>query len=126
MKDTPRNIVRRLAGDIVERRLQSENDGLTAPVPPDDLADKLSEIGFDASPAVAESFFEVASRLCIKEAKEDEGSRTARFSDLVLACLDTPSPVSALTNVGRFLENAGSPAVFLDTIAQAPPLVEML
>jgi glutamate-ammonia-ligase adenylyltransferase len=126
MNDTPRHIIRRLAGDIVEGRLRAENGRLPAPGPPDDLADWLAKIGFDASPTAAESFFDVAARLCLCDASEDEGSRIARFTDLALACLDAPSPVSALTNLRRYLENAGSPAVFLDTIAQAPPLIEML
>jgi glutamate-ammonia-ligase adenylyltransferase len=120
MKDAHRHIIRRLAGDIVERRMRAEDERLPDPGPPEGLADRLSEVGFEAAPSVSDSFFDVASRLCISESAEE------KFCDLVLACSDAPSPVSALTNLRRFLETSGSPPVFLDTIGEAPPLVDML
>jgi glutamate-ammonia-ligase adenylyltransferase len=104
----------------VETRLRAAEDGLPGPGPPEDLVDGLAGAGFSASPSIAASFYEVGARLCISEPAEE------KFTDLVLACLDAPSPDSALTNLHRFLENLGSPVVFLDTVVQAPPVVDML
>jgi glutamate-ammonia-ligase adenylyltransferase len=120
MKDALRHIIRELAGDIVERRMRAQDERRPVPGPPEDLVDKLSQIGFDTSSTASDSFFDVASRLCIDDSAEE------KFCDLVLACLDAPSPVSALINLRRFVETAGSPTVFLDIVANAPPLVEML
>jgi glutamate-ammonia-ligase adenylyltransferase len=126
MKDSVRDIIRRLAGDIVERRMQAEDGRLPPPGPPGDLADVLSDVGFDASSTSAESFFDVASRLCFDEASQNRVLRVEQFSELALACLRAPSPSSALTNLHRYLEHTGSPAVFLDTLRAAPPLTGML
>jgi glutamate-ammonia-ligase adenylyltransferase len=120
MNDTPSHIIRRLAGDIVERRMRAQEEGQPPPPLPEDLAGRLSSVGFDASPTTAESFYDVASRLCVNEQAEE------KFAELSLACLSSPSPSAALTNLRRHLDNSGGSAVFLDTIAQAPPLVDML
>jgi glutamate-ammonia-ligase adenylyltransferase len=126
MKDSIRDIIRRLAGDIVERRMRADNGRDPAPGPPGHLAEDLSGIGFDASPPTVGSFFEVASRLCLEETAEDRDLRIEQFTDLAAACLDSPSPSSALTNLHRYLERTGGPAVFLDTVRRAQPLADML
>jgi glutamine synthetase adenylyltransferase len=120
MTDTARTTIRRLAGDIVEQRLRAADDHLPVSEAPAGVSADLAGIGFTASPSVADSFSELVRRLCINESAEE------KFADLAIACLESPSPDSALTNLRRFLEISGSPAVFLDTIAQAPPLVDML
>jgi glutamate-ammonia-ligase adenylyltransferase len=120
MSDTPSDIIRRLAGDIVESRMRAQAEGQPPPGPPEDLAERLSAVGFDPSPATADSFFDIASRLCTNEPAEE------KFAELVLACLSSPSPSAAVTNLHRHLENSGGSSVFLDTIGQAPPLVDML
>jgi len=126
MKNSVRDIIRRLAGDIVESRLQAEVGHQPPPGPPDGLGDQLSGIGFDGSPTSVESFFDVANRLCGDEAARDSDLRIDQFADLALACLDAPSPTSALTNLHRYLERTGNPSVFLDTLGAAPPLGDML
>ena len=45
MKDSDRDNIRRLAGDIVERRMQADDDQRPAPGPPDGLREGLSAIG---------------------------------------------------------------------------------
>jgi len=126
MNNSIRDIIRRLTGDIVERRMRADDGRERAPGPPGRLADDLSEIGFDASQSTVSSFFEVASRLCVDEVAQDRELRVEQFAELAAACLDSPSPSSALTNLHRYLERTGGSAVFLDTIRRAPPLAEML
>ncbi len=120
MTGTPRTIIRQLAGDIVEQQLRAADDHLPVSGTPETVTDGLSGVGFTTSTSVADSFYNLVSRLCINEAAEE------KFTDIVLACLDSPFPDSALINLRRFLENSGSPAVFLDTITQAPPVFDML
>ncbi len=126
MKDSDRDNIRRLAGDIVERRMQADDDQRPAPGPPDGLREGLSAIGFGDSPGLAGSFFDVVTRICADETGESRDSRIDQFTALAAECLDSPSPSSALNNLHRYLERTGNPAVFLDTIRQAPPLAEML
>ena len=126
MKNSYRDNIRRLAGDIVERRMQADDDRRPAPGPPDGLREELSAIGFGDSPGTAGSFFDVAMRLCAVGAGENRDSRIDQFTALAAECLDSPSPSSALNNLHRYLERTGDPTVFLDTIRQAPPLAEML
>jgi glutamate-ammonia-ligase adenylyltransferase len=126
MKDSVRDIIRRLAGDVVERRMRADDGHQPAPGPPDQLAETLSGIGFDASPSTAHSFFDVACRLCVEGGAEDRARRVDQFSDLAAACLEAPSPAAALINLHRYLERTGGASVFLDTIRRAPPLADML
>lgn len=121
MKKSLRDKIRSLTGDIVESKKRAESDRSGIPSMPEDLPLRLAGIGFaDPTPGAAESYHAVALRLCVDESSEES------FADLVLACLASPSPVNALVNLRRFLESGPSPGVFLDTISQAPPLVEMI
>ena len=120
MDETARNIIRSLAGDLVEARLRASEANAPKPVIPDDLGGRLARAGFEPTMGIAQSFVELADRLCAGDGTED------RFTDLMLLCLDAPSPGTALTNLHRFIEHIGGSWVFLDTISQAPPLAEML
>ncbi|MGD8412978.1 MAG: hypothetical protein PVF33_02025 [Candidatus Latescibacterota bacterium] len=126
MTDSVRDIIRRLAGDIVERRLRAEDARESAPGPPAELADTLAGIGFDDSASTADSFVDVATRLCVEGSAEDRDFHVDQFTDLTVRCLESPSPGSALTNLHRYLERTGGPSVFLDTIRRAPPIADML
>ncbi len=59
MNDALSHIIRRLAGDIVESRMRAREEGQPPPPPPEDLSERLSSVGFDASPTTAESFFDI-------------------------------------------------------------------
>lgn len=45
---------------------------------------------------------------------------------LVCACATTPSPDDAIRNLDRLVEQAGTPGVFVNTVALAPPLLQMV
>jgi len=54
------------------------------------------------------------------------GIDPVEIAALVFACIATPSPDDAMRNLDRLLEQTGSPAVFVDTVVHAPPLLEMI
>jgi glutamate-ammonia-ligase adenylyltransferase len=126
MTNSVRDIIRRLAGDMVESRLRADDAHEPAPGPPEKLAKTLAEIGFDESPSTVNSFLDVAIRLCVEGTADDRGFRVDQFTDLAAGCLESPSPGSALTNLHRYLERTGGPSVFLDTLRRAPPLADLL
>ena len=120
MKRALRDMIRSLTGDIVESKMRPETDHTGSIASPKDIPIRLAEIGFLESAATAESFVAAAVSLCADESSEE------RFADLILACLASPSPGAALTNLRRYLERTPSPAVFWGTIGQAPPLIDIM
>lgn len=83
------------------------------------IEDHLQMCGFiDAGSA------SVLRSLCRRLFSVDtDGSEVAT---IVTACTSVPSPDDAIRNLDRLLEQAGNPSVFVSTVAQAPPLLQMV
>ncbi len=118
MHSDPQAILMDAIGRLVTHRL----DGTDATAVADtDLISMLEEAGFQRNLSTTASVF----RSLVSDLVRDERSEHMT-ADLVMACLRSAAPDSALVNVARFVENQGGGQTFLDFVASAIPIAVML
>jgi glutamate-ammonia-ligase adenylyltransferase len=121
MSETVQQKLRSIVEDLHEDMMRTLVDAPhTTPAARDPLEARLGACGFDGSPGGAGCF----QRACVRMLGADLGD--ADVVTILEACLRAPSPDSSVRNLDRYLENAGSPSVFLRTMLSAPPVLNLV
>ncbi len=114
--------LRAIVEDVHEDMMRSLVDA-PATDPPREaapLGTRIGECGFEGTADGAAIFRDTCVRMLTADLSDDDVARVLE------ACLLSPSPDATIRNLGRYLEAAGSPSVFLGTMLSAPPVLHLV